>query len=99
MSFKYQRKSIRFATGRGLKATTTSGPISILGPAISGTSLTDISGIESLSGTNAAACTTFTGLLTAATWEAGAVTETTKMWNVLSRCVQCLTDNRLATQP
>lgn len=99
MSFKYQRKSLRFATGRGLKVTTTSGPITVLGPAVSGTGLTDIDGTESLSGTDATARGTFTGLLTSATWEAGAVTETTKMWNVLARCTQCLVDNRLATQP
>ena len=99
MSFKYQRKSIRLAKGRGIKATTVNGPITILGPAISGTGLTNIDGVETLSGYDSAARDTFTGLLTSATWQAGAVTETAKMWDVLSRCTQCLVDNRLATQP
>jgi hypothetical protein len=98
-SFVYQRKSLRFATGKGIKITTPDGPLEILGPAISGTDLPTLDGTESLGDVTQDGREATLALLTAQGWHADALTEFPKMWNTLARCVQCLADNRLATIP
>jgi hypothetical protein len=88
MSYKFQRKTIRFRKGRALEITVAGVATPILTAALEET-------VETIAipGYNKA---TFTGRFTTATFEAAAVTELGKMWDVTARSVQCLADNGLA---
>ena len=92
MSFKYQRKSLRFATGKTFKYTATATVGTPFLQAALDDDRTAVSAVENMPTTK----TGFTTALTTASWNAGAVTELGKMYQVAMRCTRCLTDNGLA---
>lgn len=94
MSYKFQRKTIRFRKGRSLEITAAGVASPILTGALADTPTT-IDAQEGLPANKA----DFVEIFTQGGWEAAAVTELGKMWDVAARCTQCLADNGLAELP
>ena len=92
MSYKFQRKTIRFRKSRNLEITVGGVATPILTAALADTPVL-LDAQANLPANKAAFVAIFTGL----TYEAAAITELGKMWDVAARCAQCLTDNGLAT--
>lgn len=98
-SYVYQRKSLKFTKTARIKVMCDRTPIVILETALANTPR-GFAGSEIVNSTaDATGRNSFTAALTAASWNAGAVTELASMWNVLARCQQCLVNNGLATNP
>ena len=95
MSFKYQRKSIRFAKSKTPKFTTSATVGTKFLHAALDDSRTSITATENMPTTK----TAFTSALTTAAWNASAVTELGKMYQVAMRCTRCLSDNGLSETP
>lgn len=89
-----QRKPLRFRKGRSLEITIAGVATPILTAALTDdTSVLDQT--ENLPSTR----TAFTSKFTSLSFDAGAVTELGKMWDVTIRGTQCLADNGLIQVP